>query len=105
MKASERLVVDIEELIDEKVNERMKILEDTYFAEKNQTQFTTSELAAKWGCSKKHVQTVLKDGGVKPVGKRGHEHEYDGAAAQSAKDEYDSKVLYNRRISNKLKAM
>lgn len=86
-------------------DEQLKAVENTYFAKSKQSIFTTSELAANWGCSKKHVQTVLKDGGVKPVGKRGHEHEYDGAAAQLAKEEYDAKVLYNRRISGKLRAM
>lgn len=101
----EMILYGLRSMIAKNNDEQLKAVENTYFAELKKSIFTTSELAAKWGCSKKHVRTVLKDGGVKPVGKSGHEHEYDGAAAQSAKDAHDAEVLYNRRISEKLKAM
>lgn len=99
------ILYGLRSMIAENNNEQLKVLEDTYFAKSKQTQFTTGELAAKWECSVKHVKDVLKSGGVKAIGKRGRENNYDGTEAQTAKDDHDSKAIYRQLLTNKLRAM
>ncbi|MGM0122695.1 hypothetical protein IGI37_000060 [Enterococcus sp. AZ194] len=95
----------IEKMVKEQVSEHMKILEDTYFAKSKQTIFTTSELCDRWGCSKVTVATILKHGNVKPISKRGKEHEYNIEQAEQAKRSYDKNVLHQHELSVKVRAM
>ena len=104
--SGEEMIIQGLRLLLEKSNEaQLKKIGDVYFAKSKQTLFTTSELAQKWGCSKKHVGEVLKAGRIVAVGKRGPENEYNIEEAQQAKNEHDAKVIYNRRIAEKIKAM
>lgn len=105
MSLSEELANVIEKMLDEKLDEKVKILEDTYFAKSKQTLFTKAELAKKWGCSVETVDKKLKKAGVKSVGKRGSELEFKLDEAEEAKALYDGEQLHNHELNWKMRAM
>lgn len=105
MNTSEELANAISKILDEKLEEKMKVLEDTYFAKSKQTLFTKAELAEKWGCSKSTVAHILKDYHVEPVGKRGKEHEFEFEQAKEAKRNHDGEKLHRHELSWKMRAM
>lgn len=105
METSNELAGLIEKLVEEKVDEKMQVLEATYFAKSNQTLFTIRELADKWGCSSKTVDTYLKQGRVEPVDKSGRCYLYDLAEAEKAKQNYTKKVLVNQKLNYRMRAM
>lgn len=105
METSNELAGLIEKLVEEKVDEKMQVLEATYFAKSKQTLFTTKELADKWGCSAKTVDTYLKQGKVEPIDKSGRYYLYDLVEAEKAKQNYTKKVLVNQKLNYRMRAM
>lgn len=105
METSNELAGLIEKLVEEKVDEKMQVLEATYFAKSNQTLFTIRELANKWGCSEKTVAIYLKQGKVEPVDKSGRHYLYDLAEAEKAKQNYTKKALVNQKLNYRIRAM
>lgn len=105
METSNELAGLIEKLVEEKVDEKMQVLEATYFAKSNQTLFTIRELADKWGCSSKTVDTYLKKGRVEPVDKSGRYYLYDLVEAEKAKQNYTKKVLVNQKLNYRMRAI
>lgn len=105
METSRELAGLIEKLIEEKVDERIQVLEATYFAKAKQTLFTIKELADKWGCSAKTVDTYLKRGKVEPVDKSGRHYLYDLVEAEKAKQNYTKKALVNQKLNYHMRAM
>ncbi|EPM7559686.1 MerR family transcriptional regulator [Enterococcus faecium] len=105
METSNELAGLIEKLVEEKVDEKMQVLEATYFAKSNQTLFTIRELANKWGCSEKTVAIYLKQGKVEPVDKSGRHYLYDLAEAEKAKQNYTKQALVNQKLNYRMKAM
>ncbi|MGM0169906.1 hypothetical protein IGI39_004926 [Enterococcus sp. AZ135] len=105
MNLSEELANVIEKMVDEMVDEKLKILEETYFAKSKQTLFTKAELSEKWGCTVGTVDKKLKKAGVKSVGKRGSELEFKLDEAEEAKAFYDGEQLHNHELNWKMRAM
>lgn len=105
METSSELAGLIEKLVEEKVDERMQVLEATYFAKSKQTLFSIRELADKWGCSAKTVDTYLKQGGIEPVDKSGRYYLYDLTEAEKAKQNYTKKVLVDQKLNYRMRAM
>ncbi|VEE82190.1 MerR family transcriptional regulator [Enterococcus hirae] len=105
METSSELAGLIEKLVEEKVEEKMQVLESTYFAKSKQTLFTIKELADKWGCSAKTVDIYLKQGKVEPVDKSGRYYLYDLAEAEKAKQNYTKKVLVDQKLNYRMRAM
>ncbi|EGP5128716.1 MerR family transcriptional regulator [Enterococcus faecium] len=105
VETSSELAGLIEKLIEEKVDERIQVLEATYFAKAKQTLFTIKELADKWGCSAKTVATYLKQGKVEPVDKSGRHYLYDLVEAEKAKQNYTKKVLVDQKLNYRMRAM
>ncbi|EME3581515.1 helix-turn-helix domain-containing protein [Enterococcus faecium] len=105
METSNELAGLIEKLVEEKVDEKMQVLEATYFAKAKQTLFTIKELADKWGCSEKTVAIYLKQGKVEPVDKSGRHYLYDLAEAEKAKQNYTKQALVNQKLNYRMKAM
>lgn len=105
MTPKEELANVIEKMVDEKVSQQIKVLEDTYFAKSKQTLFTRSELADKWGCSVVTVNRIIKNARVEPTSKRGKEFEYDIEIAQEAKNYHDNKELKKHELSVKANGM
>lgn len=105
METSSELAGLIEKLIEEKVDERIQVLEATYFAKSKQTLFTIKELANKWDCSEKTVDIYLKQGGVEPVDKSGRCYLYDLAEAEKAKQSYTKKVLVDQKLNYRMRTM
>ena len=105
METSNELAGLIEKLVEEKVDEKMQVVQATYFAKSKQTLFTTKELADKWGCSAKTVDTYLKQGKVEPVDKSGRHYLYDLVEAEKAKQNYTKKVLVNQKLNYRMRAM
>nr|DAM28516.1 MAG TPA: Protein of unknown function (DUF3853) [Caudoviricetes sp.] len=95
----------IKRMVDEIVDEKMKVIEDTYFAKSKQTLFTKAQLAEKWGCSVGTVDKILKNGGVEPVAKRGKNFEYPIVLAQEAKDYHDSRGIKDHQVSVRARAI
>lgn len=104
MNPSEELANVIEKMVDEMVDEKLKILEETYFAKSKQTSFTKAELADKWGCSVPTVNRIIKNAKLKPCGKSGKELLFDIDLAQEAKHFHDVKELRKHEISVKARA-
>ncbi|HBI2020717.1 TPA: MarR family transcriptional regulator [Enterococcus faecalis] len=105
MSVKEELANVIEKMVEEQVSEQMRIIEEKYFAKSKQTRFTQAELAEKWGCSKGYVHRLLKQQGIKPIGKRGKEYEYEISEAEKVKAVYDNEVLYQEQLNWKIRAM
>lgn len=105
METSNELAGLIEKLVEEKVDEKMQVLEATYFAKAKQTLFTIKELADRWGCSEKTVAIYLKQGKVEPVDKSGRHYLYDLAEAEKAKQNYTKQALVNQKLNYRMKAM
>lgn len=105
MNLSEELANVIEKMLDEKLDEKVKILEETYFAKSKQTLFTKAQLADKWGCTVGTVHKILKKAGVKSVGKRGSELEFKLDEAVEAKALYDGEQLHNHDLNWKMRTM
>ncbi|EMF0299941.1 helix-turn-helix domain-containing protein [Enterococcus hirae] len=105
METSSELAGLIEKLIEEKVDEKMQVLEATYFAKAKQTLFTIKELADKWGCSEKTVAIYLKQGKVEPVDKSGRHYLYDLAEAEKSKQNYTKQALVNQKLNYRMRAI
>lgn len=105
METSNELAGLIEKLVEEKVDEKMQVLEATYFAKAKQTLFTIKELADRWGCSEKTVAIYLKQGKVEPVDKSGRHYLYDLAEAEKAKQNYTKQALVNQKLNYRMRAM
>ena len=105
MTTSEELAHVIEKMLDEKLDEKMKVIEDTYFAKARQTLFTKAELADEWGCSTGTAGRILREYGVRPIGKQGKSHVFDIESAKEAKAYHDGKELSNHELNWKMRAM
>ena len=81
----------INELVEEKIDQKMTELEKRLFAQSKQTRFTRKQLANRWHCSVAQVIKILKDGHVLPVEWQGQTAVYDLADTEEAKDKFDSK--------------
>lgn len=99
------MIFGFRKCLEENNESQMKTVEEAYFAKSKQTIFTKAELAKKWGCSIKLVSQILNNHDVKPVGKRGKEHEFDIEKAQTAKDKHDKRTLHDHELSVKVRAM
>lgn len=101
----QQMIFGFRKCIEENNESQLKVVEDTYFAKSKQTIFTRAELAKKWGCSARLVTQILSDHKVKPIGKKGKEHEFDIEQAQEAKDKHDNQKLDNHELSVRMRAM
>ncbi|WP_321382700.1 MarR family transcriptional regulator [uncultured Enterococcus sp.] len=101
----QQMIFGFRKCLEENNESQLKIVEETYFAKSKQTIFTKAELAKKWSCSTRLVSQILNDHEVKPVGKRGKEHEFDIEQAQAAKENHDKRVLRAHELSMKIRAM
>ncbi|WP_445448757.1 MarR family transcriptional regulator [Enterococcus faecalis] len=109
MSALEEFMTSFDKLLDEKLDEkldkRMEIIEESHFAQSQQTLFTKAELSAKWRCSKGHVDRILKKYGIEPVGKSGKENLYSISESQEAKNMHDNKMIQKEKLNWKIRAM